>query len=177
MKAVARRAIRAWTSPSTGRFQELSEIAERPGGLLAERIGAKRLLGFRLERAWASAVGERVRAVTRLHECRDRTLIVDVSDAAWKRELEKLQHVILARLAENLPERPLAAISFRLRPARWAAGSAARPVPAACPARAAVVPGPPKAKDAADDDAPPGALDDRLRRVMSRYLSRRTAVE
>jgi len=171
VKAVARRPIRAWTSPTTGRFHELSEIAERPGGLLTERIGAKRLLGFRLERAWASAVGERVRAVTRLHECRDRTLIVDVSDAAWKRELEKLQHVILARLTENLPERPLAAISFRLRPARWAVASAARPAPAA------VVPGPPEAKDAASDDAPPGALDDRLRRVMSRYLSRRTVVE
>ena len=171
MKAVARRPIRAWTSPPAGRFQELSEIADRPGGLLAERIGAKRLLGFRLERAWASAVGDRVRAVTRLHECRDRTLIVDVSDAAWKHELEKLQQVILARLTESLPERPLAAISFRLRPAR-ASASAARP------ATAAVVPDPhPVAKDPAGEDAPPGALDDRLRRVMSRYLSRRTVVE
>ena len=102
---------------SSGRFHGLGEIAARPDGLLAERIGARRLLGFRLERAWAQSVGERVRAVTRLHELKDRTLVVDVFDAAWKRELERIQPVILARLAECLPERQFEAIAFRVRPA------------------------------------------------------------
>ena len=115
----AAQTLRAWPSPSSpGRFHGLGEIAAQPNGLLAERIGARRLLGFRLERAWATAVGERVRAVTRLREFRDRTLVVDVFDAAWKRELEKLQTVILARLRESLPERPFEDISFRVRPKR-----------------------------------------------------------
>ncbi len=173
MKAVTSRwTIRACPPPASGRFQGLAEIALRSDGLLAERIGARRLLGFRLERAWATAVGERVRAVTRLHECRDRTLVVDVSDAAWKRELEKLQPVILARLAESLPERPLATISFRLR--HSTARNAPPRTPASPASQATVAAGAP---GAADHGAPPGTLDDRMHRVLSRYLSRRAAVE
>jgi len=118
VSTATRRTLLPWKPPhSSGRFQGLGEIASRPDGLLAERIGARRLLGFRLERAWAQSVGERVRAVTRLHEFRDRTLVVDVLDPAWKRELEVLQPVILAKLADSLPERTFESIAFRIRPA------------------------------------------------------------
>ncbi len=152
------------TAPAAAGFHGLDEIALRSGGLLADRIGARRLLGLELERAWSRAVGARVRAVTRLHALREGVLEVHVIDAAWQRELRRLEREILQRLGGRLSGRPCVAIRFHVRAGWDRADAPAGPAADGAAGSACAAEG---------SGAPP--LSDRLRRVMGRYLERSAA--
>ena len=139
----------------------MEEIALRPGGVLASRIGARRLLGLKLERAWAAAVGNGVRAVTRLRQCRDGILEVQVPDAAWQRELGRLEAEILGRLATELSPGQVTQLRFKvqhsIRAPQASIVADRRPVPTSV------------------GTSHPGELSDRFRSVMGRYLLRSRA--
>jgi hypothetical protein len=139
---------------------------------------ADRLRLLRLQSAWGRAVGPHLKSVSRPCSYRASTLVVEVRDAAWKRELERARPEILSRLARLLPGHPLDHLSFRLesgmadRRSREApgTGAAARAAPAgeSLPfgADLTVELFPSLEKVASD------ALRHRLREVMGRYLAR-----
>jgi hypothetical protein len=186
-KRDGRAAMRRWASAApvgrrVGRrseeFSGLHEIAlsDRPTGVQAMGSAQMRLL--RLQTSWARAVGAPLRDVARLRACAGERLLVDVPDAAWKREMDRLKPHILERLAREVPCPPVTDLAFTIRPgARLSAG--ARAVAPWLAAATAAPPGGseplPEALSGALTHVEDPALRGRLGEVMERYLSRRTA--
>ena len=157
-------------------FFSVDEIGEISEGLFGSERAAQRLRMLRLDSAWARAVGPRLRAVARPSTFHARSLTVDVRDAAWKRELDRLKPEILSRLARLLTSHPIADINFRVRKV---AGRDDTAWPATARTREAASEQrlDPSADLEVEMSAPlqrvpdPG-LRDRLSRVMGRYLAR-----
>jgi len=170
-------------SPSSREFVSVEEIGSRTmlssglgSGLTDSAQQSERLRRLRVESAWGRAVGAHLRSVTRPASCGVRRLTVDVSNPAWKRELERLKPAILSRLTTLLPSHPIDDISFRVnagvaifpRPAR--ALEAARQAPRA-EAPADATPADPSELAAPLRQVLDGPLRERLSRVVGRYLA------
>ena len=160
-------------------FSDALAGAESAAG--ATPMSAERLLMFRVISAWARAVGPHLRAVGQPVSCRQGRLVVDVRDAGWKKELERVRPEILSRMVRLLPDGSIRELSFRLRgvmhdgisPASAAQAHAERapaatllelPRPAARRTMAVV---PPVIETRTQED-----LGNQLRQVMGRYLAR-----
>ncbi|MFQ5700341.1 MAG: DUF721 domain-containing protein [Acidobacteriota bacterium] len=96
-------------------FLRIDEVALLAGQLVGSRRGARRLLGLQMERAWGRAVGEPVRVLTRLRRHDRGVLTVDVPDASWKKELDRLKPRILSRLSGLLPDSKVERIEFQVQ--------------------------------------------------------------
>ena len=158
-------------------FSGLHEIAlaDRPLGAQALQPAPMRLL--RLQTAWARAVGAPLRDVARLRACAGQRLQVDVPDAAWKREMDRLKPHILERLAREVPCAPVTELDFHVTRAPRAVPSApfgVRPLPPAAPQPKADRPLPEGLFHALAQVEDP-SLRGRLERVMGRYLARQIA--
>jgi len=148
-------------------------VVDRAAG--EDALSASQLRMLRLQTAWARAIGAPLKEIARLRVCAGERLVVDVPDALWKREMERMKPRILERLAREVPCAPVTDLSFFVRGASPSAGAKA---PVAADAR---YPEPPAA---APPVSPlPEGLSDALRsvsdsdlrghlgRVMERYLS------
>lgn len=134
----------------------------------SERAPQLRSLG--LAAAWKRAVGEPLCAVTRPGGHSTGRLVVEVRDAAWKRELERLAPEILARLARLLPFERIDAIVFRVD-----AGAPRTPPPDGARVRSVRAPGETPALAGRLEELADQELSDRLRLVMGRYLAARAS--
>lgn len=159
-------------------FSGLHEIALADRATGAQAMGAAQMRMLRLETGWARAVGAPLREVARLRACAGERLLVDVPDAAWKREMDRLKPHILERLAREVPCAPTE-LAFTIRPvtrtsagaravASWLAAAPAAPAPP-------VLEPLPEALSGALTRVEDPALRGRLGQVMERYLARRPA--
>jgi predicted nucleic acid-binding Zn ribbon protein len=64
--------------------------------------------------AWKQAVGKRLAERTRAAALVRQTLVVEVEDAVWQRQLHSLRHQILANLGRVLGPDFVTAIEFRI---------------------------------------------------------------
>jgi predicted nucleic acid-binding Zn ribbon protein len=86
----------------------------------------------RARAAWHVAAGIKVARHTRATALVRSTLVVEVGDAVWQRQLTTLRHDLLRNLAKELGEAMVTEIDFRPMPARrqpQRAESARRPSP------------------------------------------------
>ena len=123
---------------------------------------ADRLAEVRAHAAWRRAVGEGLRSRARMAGFRDGKLAVDVSDAAWKRELERLEPDLLERLRRCAHGVRVTGRTVRVRPAAATRGDAWRPA-AASRAERPGEPGP-------DAGVPESGLGEALGRVADERL-------
>jgi len=89
-----------------------------------ERAATQRVAGVQAHAAWRRAVGEGLRSRARVSGYHDGRFLIDVPDAAWKRELEQLEPVLLDRLRRCAAGLRIAGLAFRIR-------AASPPVPGA----------------------------------------------
>lgn len=143
-------------------FCSVDDIGRIAGALFGSELSTDRLRLLRLDHAWGRAVGAHVRAVSSLSSCSAGCLLVDVRDARWKQELERLKPDIIARLSAILPASPVRDIAFRVR---RSTGGGTPVSPTAQPAPFA----PPHAARTPEISEEP--LAERLNRVMGRYLA------
>lgn len=68
--------------------------------------------------AWAKAVGKTIAAYTRAAKLVRSTLVVEVEDATWQRQLFALQHQIKRKLEQNIGPGIVDEIEFRVVPRR-----------------------------------------------------------
>ena len=85
----------------------------------------------RLRAAWPLAAGKKIAAHTRVGTLVRGTLIVEVEDHVWQRQLSALRHFLLRNLERELGEALAADIDFRPMPRRREPQRAvsARPAP------------------------------------------------
>jgi len=153
-------------------FLRLDEVARGTDGLEDLRAGGGKMDLLRVKGAWGGVVGPHLHAATRPAWYSAGHLVVDVRDAAWKRELECLGPEIKARLSalEGLPR--IESLTFRARSARFqspASGPAVRRSPESGQAAADSL------EHLSDlmaplQQVPDAALRERLMAVMGRYL-------
>ena len=181
-------------------FSSVDEIGRHSDRHFGSERFSERLRFLRLDHAWSLAVGAHVRGVARPSSCTAGSLIVDVRDAKWKKELDRLKPEILARLSPLLKPSQVRDIAFRVRKsagddlapasarlAAFAAAASAPPAPSAlsvnAPRNRTLRPGMtdlPKETASADrselssslHDVTDHALKERLASVMVRYLAR-----
>jgi len=72
----------------------------------------------RVRAVWANAAGKKVAAHTRAGVLVRDTLIVEVEDKVWQRQLSTLKHFLLRNLEKELGERLVNDIDFRPMPPR-----------------------------------------------------------
>ena len=72
----------------------------------------------RARAAWANAAGKKIARHTRAIALVRDTLIVEVGDAVWQRQLSTLRHFLLRNLARELGAGLVKEIDFRPMPAR-----------------------------------------------------------
>jgi predicted nucleic acid-binding Zn ribbon protein len=72
----------------------------------------------RARAAWALAAGKKIAAHTLASALVRRTLVVEVEDMVWQRQLNTLRHFLLRNLKETLGEELVTEIDFRPMPAR-----------------------------------------------------------
>jgi hypothetical protein len=125
---------------------------------------------LRLQTAWARAVGTPLSEVARLRACHGSRLVVEVPDAQWKREMERIAPRILERLAREVPCAPVAALCFSVH--GGAAGRTGPPAPARTGAPGATTAGIPEGLGPVLARVGDESLRGRLEGVMGRYLSR-----
>ena len=165
-------------------FLILDEIALNSDALVLGELapgrsqqGTERLLMLRVLSAWARAVGPHLKTVARPASCRQGRVMVDVRDAAWKRELERARPEILMRMTRLLPGHPIREISFRLKSAN--PGDLSAPPPGQNPAvilmadvaRSETVRPATEVSQPSEQNAD-GDLRSHLHQVMGRYLAR-----
>jgi predicted nucleic acid-binding Zn ribbon protein len=68
--------------------------------------------------AWAAAAGPKIARHTRARCVVRKTLVVEVGDATWQRQLSTLRHFLLRNLAKELGPGVIEEIDFRPMPAR-----------------------------------------------------------
>jgi len=160
-------------APDFSSIDDIGRQSERHFG--SERF-PERLRFLRLDHAWGVAVGAHVRAVTRPALGTADSLVVEVRDAKWKKELDRLKPEILARLNRQIPSSPVSDITFRVRKTAGADWRA-EPVGGSLPSTATNRPGRPETAVPSEassslHDVTDDALRERLSRVMVRYLAR-----
>ena len=84
----------------------------------------------RARAAWAVAAGPKIARRTLAASLVRGTLVVEVSDIVWQKQLNTLRHFLLRNLAEVLGEALVTGIDFRPMPARRAPHRAAVARPA-----------------------------------------------
>jgi hypothetical protein len=99
---------------------ELAGLVRDPARPAADRIAE-----VRAHAVWRKAVGEGLRSRARVAGYRDGQLAIDVPDAAWKRELERLEPDLLERLRRWGLR--VEALTFRVRAAAASQTDAWRP--------------------------------------------------
>ena len=72
----------------------------------------------RLRAAWTVAAGPKIARHTRARALVRNTLIVEVGDAVWQKQLSTLRHFLLRNLAKELGAGTVTEIDFRPMPAR-----------------------------------------------------------
>lgn len=72
----------------------------------------------RVRAAWANAAGKKVAAHTRASALVRDTLIVEVEDSLWQRQLFTLKHFLIGNLEKELGEKLVKEIDFRPMPPR-----------------------------------------------------------
>jgi hypothetical protein len=72
----------------------------------------------RVRNCWAVAAGKKIAGHTRATALVRDSLIVEVEDAIWQRQLATLEHFLLRNLADELGERIVRKIDFRPMPRR-----------------------------------------------------------
>jgi len=82
-----------------------------------DRAAPKTLLA-RVQGVWAEAVGERIAVIAQPVSERDRTVVVNCTDAVWAQELDLMQEQLLAALREQLGEEGPQTLRFRVKDAR-----------------------------------------------------------
>jgi predicted nucleic acid-binding Zn ribbon protein len=85
----------------------------------ARERAAPRTVLAAAQAAWATAVGERLAAVTAPVSERAGTLTIECADAVWAQELDLMQGQLLERLGEELGERTPTSLKFRANAARF----------------------------------------------------------
>src|SRR5579863_3794595 len=85
----------------------------------------------RARAAWPVAAGKKIANHTKATALVRGTLVVEVGDAIWQRQLATLRHFLLRNLARELGEGLVSEIDFRPTPARRPpqAAASARPAP------------------------------------------------
>ena len=73
---------------------------------------------MRLRAAWTKAAGPKVAAHTRVASVVRETLIVEVEDIVWQKQLASLGHFLVSNLARELGEVLVKDIAFRPMPPR-----------------------------------------------------------
>jgi hypothetical protein len=92
-----------------------------------ERPAADKIAEVRAHAVWRRAVGEGLRSRARVAGYRDGQLAIDVPDAAWKRELERLEPDLLERLRRCAQGLRVEALTFRVRAAAASRADTWRP--------------------------------------------------
>lgn len=162
--------------PSLG-FSSVGDIGQISDRLFGAGQASERLRLLRLENAWGRAVGVHLRSVARPSAYHGRSLVVDVRDAGWKRELDRLKPEILFKLGRLLPSQQVDDISFRVRKTAERMNEASATSPPAHAFR-------PEPQAGAEADSivemsahllsvPDRQLRERLSLVMARYLARK----
>src|SRR5579863_3415524 len=103
------------------RHQTLSaQIMERAGRLIAKLKLSPDVADpeARARAAWKLAAGKKIGAHTLAAALVRDTLIVEVEDITWQRQLATLEHFLLRNLAEALGEPLVKKIDFRSMPRR-----------------------------------------------------------
>ncbi len=72
----------------------------------------------RARAAWPAAVGKRIAAHTRVTRLVRTTLVIEVEDAVWQRQLTTLAKLILSKLREVLGDGIVTDLDFRPMPMR-----------------------------------------------------------
>jgi predicted nucleic acid-binding Zn ribbon protein len=93
---------------------------ERAGRLFGKSRLMKQVADpeIRARAAWPAAAGEKVAQHTRATSLVRSTLVVEVGDAVWQRQLSALRHYLLRNLAKELGEGLVTEIDFRPMPPR-----------------------------------------------------------
>ena len=108
---------------------------ERAGRLFANMDFPSQLAEAetRARAAWPRAAGKRIASHARATALVRSTLVVEVGDAIWQRQLSTLRHFLLSNLARELGRDVVTEIDFRPTPKRRPPQPAmtARPTPAA----------------------------------------------
>lgn len=81
--------------------------------------------------AWPEAVGKKIASYTRAAKLVRATLVVEVEDAVWQRQLFGLSQFILRNLERAIGSGLVAGVEFRVVPKRREPERARRSVPAA----------------------------------------------
>ena len=89
---------------------------DRAGSILAKLGLLERAstLEQRMARCWASAVGRQIASRSRVLKLAESTLIVEVEDAVWQRQLQGLKKQILGRLRTESDSRLIRNIRFQV---------------------------------------------------------------
>jgi predicted nucleic acid-binding Zn ribbon protein len=83
----------------------------------------------RARAAWAVAVGKKIERHTRATMLVRNTLVVEVEDMVWQRQLNTMRPLLIHNLNEALGQALVSEIDFRSVPARMKPGSAAQARP------------------------------------------------
>lgn len=78
--------------------------------------------------AWSAAVGKKIAAHTRAVRVTGTTLIVEVEDAVWERQLSALTPQILRNIEKSIGAGKVARVEYHVRPPRRAPQRAMRMV-------------------------------------------------
>lgn len=111
---------------SGGGFRALDDVVLGARGFEEAGLPDERLGPLQLASAWRRAVGGPLSRASRPGSLSDGRLRVDVKDAGWKRELERLEPLIRGRLTRQIPSRAVHAIDFHVDRSKFRPGSAPR---------------------------------------------------
>ena len=164
-----REVSRKRTSARAGGFQCIDEIALRTGSLPDDTRAASGFDRIRLCSAWRKAVGATLARASRPDSLSGvgggSRLVVEVKDAQWKLELERLEPLIRGRVSRILSGQPVDRISFHVVAGMKSSTARQRPAdPRRDRNRPAMNVG------ASLFDAPAVDLGGRFGEVMGRYL-------
>jgi predicted nucleic acid-binding Zn ribbon protein len=98
------------------------EIMERAGRLIGKMKVSPGVTDAetRARAAWAMAAGKKIAERTRPTNLVRGTLVVEVEDIVWQRQLNTLRHFLLRNLRQELGEALVTEIDFRPMPRRVA---------------------------------------------------------
>ena len=137
--------------------------------------GSERVLMLRVLSVWTKAVGPHLKNAARPVICHQGRMTVEVRDARWRRELERVRPEILGRLARLLPDHPVRELVFRVKeslPPLLSIPSARPPAVAI----ASTVPHELAEREGLVSTGKPATMDGdlgiQLQQVMGRYLAR-----
>lgn len=108
------------------------ETMERAGRLIGKMNLSPGVVDpeTRARAAWAVAAGKKIAEHTRATTLVRGSLVIEVEDQVWQRQLNTLRHFLLRNLRETLGDQTVTEIDFRPMPRRIAPQKAAAARPA-----------------------------------------------